>query len=71
MPDRVKLGRALICLDCETIYDQDEGLYCPQCASRITWPVGKWIVPANHRRKNSETEKSYGWAVRSCPMYKI
>ena len=44
---RVKLGRAFICLDCEVIYDQDEGLVCPQCTSKVVWPVGKWVTPTH------------------------
>jgi len=45
MPNRVKLGRALICMDCETIYDCGEGFDCPNCTSRVVWPLGSWIKP--------------------------
>ena len=40
-----KLARALLCLDCESIYDQSLGINCPSCSSKTVWPIGKWVEP--------------------------
>jgi len=36
----VPLDRAILCLDCETIYSQGE---CPKCGSRAGWLMSWWL----------------------------
>ena len=47
MASNVKLSTALLCLDCEAIYDKSDGKYCPQCGSKTAHAVAKWLPSMN------------------------
>jgi len=48
----MKLKNAMLCLDCDSIYDggrnPEDGKAareCPHCGSRARWPLAMWIKP--------------------------
>lgn len=37
----IKLDRALLCLDCESLYEALGGQQCPNCGSNTAWMIGR------------------------------
>ena len=36
------LAQAQVCLDCEEVF-AGEGLPCPSCTSKTSWPLLRWL----------------------------
>lgn len=37
----IKMDRALLCLDCESIFEAEGTQKCPACGSTIAWAIGR------------------------------
>lgn len=60
----IKLDKALLCLDCDTIYEATErknatgDLFCPRCGSRASHYIQKFLMENGGQiDKNKELEK--------------
>lgn len=42
-PVSVSLSRAMLCVDCDRIFEATRDGRCPLCGSRAVVPVGRWI----------------------------
>lgn len=41
MRPTIPLERALLCLDCESIFEAEGDQKCPACGSSAAWPIGR------------------------------
>lgn len=39
----IRVDRALVCLDCDSVFCADDGRSCPSCASAHSWPLSAWV----------------------------
>jgi rRNA maturation endonuclease Nob1 len=37
----IRFGRALLCLDCDSIFEAEGTQKCPACGSTIAWAIGR------------------------------
>ncbi len=37
----IHVDRALLCLDCESIFEASGDQSCPSCGSRVAWAIGR------------------------------
>ncbi len=51
--ERLRLGRALLCLDCEVIYQAAGAPRCPACGSEASWALESFLlhVPGRARAR--------------------
>lgn len=45
----VRLDRAMLCLDCESIFEASGPPKCPACGSHVAWAMGRALNPALSR----------------------
>jgi hypothetical protein len=39
----IPLERALLCLDCDAVFEMGRGASCPACGSSTTWTLGRLL----------------------------
>lgn len=39
----IPLARAMLCLDCDVLYDANAGRRCPACHSPYVMPIATWL----------------------------
>lgn len=39
----IHLSEAMLCTNCDTLFDQTEGASCPACTSRHAIPAGRFL----------------------------
>ena len=44
-PASVALSRAMLCVDCDRIFEATRDGRCPLCGSAAVAPVGRWVAP--------------------------
>jgi len=49
----IPMDRALLCLDCESIFEAEGTQKCPSCGSTIAWAIGRAL-----NRSQTETAPS-------------
>jgi hypothetical protein len=40
----IPLERALLCLDCDAVFEMGRGACCPACGSSTTWTLGRLLA---------------------------
>ena len=50
----IKMDRALLCLDCESIFEAEGTQKCPACGSTIAWAIGRALNRTQHAHALAE-----------------
>lgn len=53
-PAVVPLNRAMLCLDCDSIFEARGPGVCPACASAAAWPLGRALNRSNKGGDNEQ-----------------
>ena len=48
MRPAIKMDRALLCLDCESIFEAEGAQRCPSCGSEVAWSLGRALNRLPH-----------------------
>lgn len=53
----MKLESAYICLDCDEVFEDGDGVGCPSCSNRYVVALSKWIRPLKDEQLGNGDER--------------